>query len=94
MTMWLKIPVGLAALASGGALFISSGAALANGLLVARTGLALPNVFFFAVSLCGLGAAADCLGPPRKSAKPTKDNLAKSIWAERAHVNQWDIGEN
>lgn len=94
MTKWLKIPFGVVCLLAGGALFLWNGAALADSLIATRTGVALGNLFFFAVGLCGLGAAADCLGPPRKPAKPTKDNIAKSIWATRAHVDQWGIGDN
>jgi hypothetical protein len=94
MTKWQKIPLGVACLLAGGALFFWNGTALADSLLVNRSGVPLGNLFFFAAGLIGIGGAADLLGPPRKSAKPTKDNIAKSIWAARGHVDQWGIGEN
>jgi hypothetical protein len=93
MKKLLKIPLGVASLAAGGALLLSNGAALADSLLVTRSGVSLGNLFFFAVGLCGLGAACDCLGPPRKPAEK-KQTIAASIWSTRAHVDQWDIGEN
>jgi hypothetical protein len=93
MTKWLKIPLGVICLLAGGALFLSSGAALADSLLVTRSGVSLGSLFFFAVGLCGLGAAADFLGPARAPAAK-KETIAQSIWATRAHVDQWDIGEN
>ena len=93
MKWWLKISVGVASLVGGGALSISSGAALADSLLITRSGLGLGNVFLFAAGLIGIGFAADSLGPPRKPAAK-KESIAESIWSTRAHVDQWDIGDN
>jgi hypothetical protein len=94
MTKWQKIPLGVVALAVGLGLLLWNGAALADSLITTRSGVALGNLLFFAAGLMGIGGAADLLGPPRQPAKPTKDNLAKSIWARAGHVDQWGIGEN
>jgi hypothetical protein len=88
-----KMLAGLVALAVGTGLLFSSGAALADSLLVTRTGVPLGSLFLFAVGLIGIGGAADLLGPKRKVATP-KEAVALSIWATRAHVDQWGIGEN
>jgi type IV secretory pathway TraG/TraD family ATPase VirD4 len=87
MTKWMKIPLGLAALAGGGALFISSGAALADSMLVTRSGFALGNLFFFAAGLIGIGAAADCLGPPRKPVRKKKPLRSRSGRLARMWIN-------
>jgi hypothetical protein len=103
MTKWLKIPpalrslgkggLGLVCLLAGGALFFWNGAALADSLLETRAGIPLGSLFGVAAGLIGIGGAADLLGPPRKLAAK-KESIAQSIWATRAHVDQWDIGEN
>jgi hypothetical protein len=89
-----KFALGLVALAVGVGLLFSNGEALADSLIGARAGIPLGSLFGVVAGLIGIGGAADLLGPPRAPAKPTKDNIAKSIWATRAHVDQWDIGEN
>jgi hypothetical protein len=94
MTKWLKIPLGVVCLLAGGALFFSSCAALADSLIATRTGVPLGSLFGFIAGLCGLGAAADCLGPPQRPAAKKEGVVAKSIWATRAHVDEFGIGEN
>jgi hypothetical protein len=88
-----KIMAGLVALAVGIGLLFSNGAALADSLIVAHTGVPLGSLVGVIAGLFGIGAAADCLGAPRAAPEP-KEAVALSIWAARAHVDQWDIGEN
>jgi type IV secretion system protein VirD4 len=81
-------------LAGGAALFIWNGWEILFSLTQTGRGLPLGNFFGFVAGLGGLGASLDLLGKPRAPAAPVKDDIAKSVWASRAHVDQDGIGEN
>jgi hypothetical protein len=93
MTKWQKIPLGVVCLSAGGALLLWNGAAIVLSLTQAKTGIPLLNLAGCIGGLFGIGGAADLLGAARGAAKP-KEAVALSIWASRAHVDQWSIGEN
>lgn len=85
MTKWQKIPLGVACLLAGGALLLSNGAALADSLIAAHTGVPLVSLFGVVGGLFGIGGACDLLGPPKKPAKP-KTAIAESRFASRADI--------
>jgi type IV secretion system protein VirD4 len=93
VSKWGKILLGGTCLAGGAALFLWNGAEILTSLTQTGRGLPLGNFFGFVAGLSGLGAAADLLGKPRAAAAPVKDDIAKSIWATRRHVDDDDIGE-
>jgi hypothetical protein len=93
MTRRSKLALGLLCLAVGCGLLLWNGAAIVDSLTQARSGIPLLNLAGCVVGLFGLGVAADAFGRPRPSPKP-KENIAKSIWATRGHVDRWDIGEH
>jgi hypothetical protein len=87
-----KLLLGVACLAVGGALLTYNGAAMWFSLTHAGGGVPLGNAFGLAAGLGIGGASLDLLGKPRPPA-PEKPDIAKSIWATRAHVDHYDIGE-
>ena len=86
-----KLALGVVCGLAGGALLLWNGAAIA--LALTHGGIPLLNLAGCVGGLFGIGGAADLLGPPRAPAAK-KETIAQSIWATRAHVDQWDIGEN
>jgi len=89
-----KILLGCTCLIGGAALLIWNGAAILASLTQTGRGVPLGNFFGVVAGLGGLGASLDLLGGPRAANAPKKDDIAKSIWATRAHVDQDGIGEN
>jgi hypothetical protein len=92
MTKRGKIALGVVCGLAGGALLLWNGAAIVLSLTQAKTGIALLNLAGCVGGLFGIGGAADLLGPSRAPAAK-KETIAQSIWATRAHVDQWGIGE-
>ena len=89
-----KLLLGLIALAVGTGLLFSSGSALADGWMTGtRSGIPLGSLSGVAIALMAIGASWDLLGPPRAPA-PKKETIAQSIWASRAHVDEYGIGES
>ena len=94
MTRRGKIMLGVVCGLAGGALLLWNGAALADGLMTGtRSGIPLGSLSGVAIALMAIGASWDLLGPPRAPA-PKKETIAQSIWASRAHVDEYGIGES
>jgi type IV secretion system protein VirD4 len=86
MNKWQKIPLGVVCLLAGGACVLWFGAAIFDGLAITKTGFTMPNLAGFIAGLFGIGAAGDCLLPPRKRAADNKESVAKSQWATHEDV--------
>src|SRR5208337_1282579 len=92
MPIFVRFVLGVGCLAAGCALvaFSAHGAYL---VAVTKAGHGLPYTFGCVVGVMMIGGAWDLFRGPRAPAAPVKDDIAKSIWATRAHVDQDGIGE-
>jgi len=95
MALWLRLALGVVPLVGGGALVVWNGWAIFVALTQTRSGVPLLNLAGCIAGLFGIGAAGDCFGWPRaRQAVKPKENIAKSIWATAAHVDEYGIGES
>jgi type IV secretory pathway TraG/TraD family ATPase VirD4 len=93
MPIFIRFPLGVACLAAGCAITLFGAWGL-YVVAVAKVGHGLPYTFGCVIGIMMIGGAFDLFRGPRAPAAPIKEDIAKSIMATRAHVDQDGIGEN
>ena len=89
MIALLRVLLGATALAGGGALVSSSGAAAVQSALHTHDGLGLGTLFAVAAGLGLVGAGFDLLRGRRRP--EVKESIANSVWATRKHIEDAKI---
>jgi len=93
MPIFVRFLLGVACLAAGCAITLFGAWGL-YVVAVAKVGHGLPYTFGCIVGVMMIGGAFDLFRGPRAPDVAAKDDIAKSIMATRAHVDQDGIGEN